>query len=492
MSRHLLSKSTFMRGCQCVKSLYLNKHQPELKDEVSSQQQAVFDRGTSVGELAQQLFPGGIDASPGHYYGYEQSIALTEELIDAGHTVIYEAAFQYNGVMAAIDILVQTNGAWRAYEVKSTTGVRENHVTDAALQYYVITHAGMRLSDISIIYINREYTRLGRLDVRQLFATESILDLVLEQQDFIEAQIPKLKEVLTLPEPPVVDIGEHCTEPYPCDFFGHCWQHIPRPSIFDLPRLGKNQFELYRQGIIRFEDIRDNVELNDNHKLQVSCHLKQGEHIDRAGLKDFLSTLSYPLYFLDFETFNPAIPQYDHSRPYQQIPFQYSIHYKRDPRAELRHTEFLASPTGDPRPAFIEQLLSKTRMPGMVITYNQGFERTRLRELATDFPQYAAALEARIERIRDLMPPFQQMLYYTPAMNGRYSIKSVLPALVPELDYTGMPINNGIDASLGFEQMMYDLTSDHSALRKNLLAYCKMDTLAMVNILERLETIANQ
>ncbi len=486
MSRHLLSKSTFMRGCQCVKSLYLNKHQPGLKDEVSVQQQAVLDRGTSVGELAQQLFPGGIDASPENYFEYQQSIALTEELIEAGNTVIYEAAFQYNGVMAAIDILVKTGGAWRAYEVKSTTSVKETHVTDAALQYYVITHAGMPLADISIIHLNREYTRMGKLDIRQLFATESIRDLVLEQQDFVAAQIPKLKEVLTLAEAPVIDIGEHCVTPYTCDFVGHCWQHIPQPSVFDISRLGKNQFELYRQGIVRFEDIQDRIELNEHQKLQVNCHLKQEEYVDRPGLQEFLSTLPYPLYFLDFETFNPAVPLYDRSRPYQQIPFQYSIHYKKDSIGELRHTEFLASPSGDPRPAFIEQLLIKTRMPGLILTYNQGFERSRLRELAADFPKYAAELEERMERVRDLMPPFQHTLYYTPAMNGRYSIKSVLPALVPDLDYSGMPISTGTDASLGFEQMLYDLTSDHSALRANLLAYCKMDTLAMVRILEKL------
>lgn len=490
MARHLLSKSTFMRGCQCIKSLYLNKHQSRLKDEASVHQQAVLDRGTTVGELARHLFPGGIDASPENYFEYDKSISLTEELIDAGHTVIYEAAFQYNGVMAAVDILVKENGTWKAYEVKSTTGVREAHVTDAALQYYVITHAGIPLEDISIVHLNNQYTRMGRLEISLLFNAVSVRKEVLELQPFIATQIPRLKEVLTLPDAPTIDIGEHCWIPYGCDFIGHCWKHIPLPSVFDISRLGKKRFELYRQGIVKFEDIPDSFELNDHQRLQVASHLNQSEHIDRPALKEYLGGLSYPLYFLDFETFNPAVPLYDHSRPYQQIPFQYSIHYKKDCAAELRHAEFLANGAGDPRPAFIEQLLYKTRMPGTILTYNQGFEKTRLKEMAIDFPQHAADLEERMSRIKDLMPPFQQMLYYTPGMNGAYSIKEVLPALVPDLRYDNLPINNGVDAGLGFEQMVYDLTSDHSALRDNLLAYCKMDTLAMVRILERLETIA--
>ena len=192
---------------------------------------------------------------------------------------------------------------------------------------------------------------------------------------------------------------------------------------------------------------------------------------------------------LDFETFNPAIPLYDHSRPYQQIPFQYSIHYKKTREGELRHTEFLASPRGDPRPAFVKELLTRTHMPGTILTYNQGFEKTILKGLADSFPNSADALWERISRIKDLMPPFQQKLYYTPTMNGTYSIKDVLPALVPELTYDQLPINDGGDASLYFQQMIDDLSMDPTAIRNNLLAYCKLDTLAMVRILEKLEAV---
>ncbi len=486
--RHILSKSTFMKGCQCVKSLYLNKHQPKLKEKISVSQQALFDRGTSVGELARQLFPGGIDASPEFYYDYARSIEYTRQLIQDGQPIIYEAAFQFDGVLVAIDILAKENGVWKGYEVKSTTGVKETHLLDAALQYYVITQLGIDLNDMAIVHLNNQYLRMGTLNVRGLFVMVSIKEEVKENQEFIAAKISELKEVLRLTEVPVVDIGPHCYDPYPCDFVGHCWQHIPQPSVFNLSNLRwKQQLELYNQGIIRFEDITDDVELNDHQRLQVNCHLNKTNNVDQHGIQEFLSGLSYPLYFLDFETFNPAIPIFDNSRPYQQIPFQYSIHYKKHPEGELRHTDFLALPNADPRPAFIKQLLSKTHMPGDILTYNQNFEKTRLKELARDFPEYGYALEERIARIKDLMPPIQQRLYYTPEMNGAYSIKDVLPALVPELKYDDLPINNGSDASLYFEQMIYDPTADLVTIRRNLLAYCKLDTLAMVKILEKLE-----
>ncbi len=400
--KHILSKSTFMRGSQCTKSLYLHKNQPELKDEISEQQEATFDRGTSVGELARKIFPGGIDASPESSYEYQKSVAVTQELINSGECIIYEAAFQFEGVLAAIDILVKEGNEWRAYEVKSTTRVKETHIQDAALQYYVITNAGILLSDISIVHLNNQYIRIGELDLRQLFIVESILEEVNDNQDFVADKILELKAVINMREEPIVEIGEHCHAPYSCDFEGHCWRHIPQPSVFDISRLrAKKQFDLYNQGIIRFEDITEDVPLNFNQRLQVSSHLNKTEYLDRSGIGEFLSGLSYPLYFLDFETFNPAIPLYDHNRPYQQIPFQYSIHHKENRDGELRHDEFLALPTSDPRLAFIERLITHTEGLGDILTYNQNFEKTRLKELARDFPEYAAALIDRISRINN-------------------------------------------------------------------------------------------
>lgn len=489
-SRHLLSKSTFIRGCQCPKALYLYKHQPNLRGQISDQQQAIFDRGTSVGELAQELFPGGIDASPETPFLYQQSVIYTKKLIDDGVKIIYEAAFQYNGVLAAIDILVNKNGKWKAYEVKSSTEVKETFLLDASLQYHVITNSGIPLSDISIVYINNKYVKKGKLDVKELFTIESVKDDVLANQEFIAKKIDELKNVIKLKEVPKVGIGSHCTDPYDCDFMENCWSHIPENSVFDIAGMrADKKFALYEKGIIRYEDIKSGDLTNEKYFQQIEFFIKKKDSIDKKGIKEFLKSISYPLYFLDFETFNPAVPLYDQSRPYQQIPFQYSLHYLEKKNSSLKHFEYLADPKYDPRQIFIERLLTDTASPGDILTYNQSFEKGRLKELALDFPKYSKEINSRIERIKDLMTPFQQRLFYIHTMHGSYSIKQVLPAVVPELSYEDLAINNGGDVSLAFMRMVLEKDADHTELRKQMLEYCGMDTFAMVKILEKLNNL---
>ena len=210
--KHILSKSTFMKGCQCPKALWLYKHQPELRTEITDQQQAIFDQGTNVGKLAEQLFPNGVDARPENTFAYQQSVVDTQKYILEGHKVIYESAFQYDQVLAALDILVCNRGKWKAHEVKSSTSVSDAILQDAALQYYVISQSGMPLVDFSIVYINNEYVRERDLDVSELFVIESVLEQLLELQPIIAAKIPELKSVAKLSEVPKRDIGPHCIQ----------------------------------------------------------------------------------------------------------------------------------------------------------------------------------------------------------------------------------------------------------------------------------------
>jgi predicted RecB family nuclease len=488
--RHVLSKSTFLYGSQCTKRLYFYKFRRDLLVEISAAQQAIFDRGTSVGHLARDLFPGGKDASPATPFEYEKSVRLTKELIEAGTKVIYEAAFQYQGVLAAVDILVKRNGKWKAYEVKSSTSVKDVNVMDASLQYHVTTKSGIELADIFIVYLNNEYVRKKDVVPEELFAMESVKAEALENQAFVKEKIKELKEILVLKKEPKIDIGPHCQDPYSCDFIHHCWKHVPEPSVFSLSRLGTSKkFELYEQGIISFEDLPEDVTLTEFQQLQVEGHLNGNSNIDKPEIKNFLKDLSYPLYFMDFETFQAAVPLYKKSRPYQQIPFQYSLHYKKSKNTEPKHFEFLAEPTEDPRKHFIEKLLEDTSSPGKIITYNVGFEKAILNNLARDFPKYKKDIEERCDRLLDLMVPFRKGWYYKPEMNGSYSIKQVLPALVPELNYNEMEIADGSSASLAYEQMVYDPNSDTEAIRQQLLAYCKLDTFAMVRMLDVLEKV---
>ena len=488
--RHILSKSTFMKGCQCPKALWLYKHKPELRTEVSDQQQTIFDQGTNVGKLAEQLFPKGVDARPENTFAYQQSVVDTQKYILEGHKVIYEAAFQYDQVLAALDILVCNRGRWKAYEVKSSTSVSDAILQDAALQYYVITQSGLPLVDFSIVYINNEYVREGDLDVQELFVIESVLEQILELQPMIAAKIPELKRVAKLAEVPKRDIGPHCSDPYGCDFMEHCWQHIPEDSVFDLRGHsgGSRAFELYEQGILLLNDIPDDFKLNTSQQIQVTAH-KTGEPvINRAALEEFLDQIEYPLYFMDFETFQSAVPEYDGTRPYQQIPFQYSVHRLDAQEAELVHFEWLGESGTDPRKDFIENLLGVMGNTGSVVTYNSSFEKGRLCELAIRFPRKAKTIESLQERIIDLMSPFRSKHYYLPIMKGSYSIKQVLPALVPDLSYDDLEIGNGGLASFTYYQLQYEKeVAVVEKTREALLRYCELDTLAMAKILEKLD-----
>ncbi|MCU0822220.1 MAG: DUF2779 domain-containing protein [Spirochaetes bacterium] len=485
---HILSKTTFIRGMQCQKSLYLNKYHPELRDEVSDDTRDILQRGIDIGVLARGIFPGGINCAPPVPGNYEESVKKTEYAITNGVEVIYEAAFIYDDVLCLLDILVKKNGRWRACEVKSSVRISDTYITDAALQYYVITGSGLELENFYIIYINSEYVRHGDIELNRLFISKSIKKLINKDQYNIKANIDMFKTVLSGNTTPDVDIGEHCTRPHVCDFRGHCWSHIREYSVFNIPQIGYKAFSLYRKGFVNIEDIPDDFPLNEAQKLQISCHRSGKPHIDREAIKLFLNSISYPIYFMDFETFMPAIPLFDNSRPYQFIPFQYSLHYMTDKNGELTHYEFLADTGTDPRLEFIERLIVDTLRIGDILVYNRGFETARLTELANMFPRYQHEIKEIISRIKDLMIPFQKKYYYTPEMKGRYSIKYVLPALISEMSYNGMKISHGREAMNAFESLQYETDKTKiAATREALLEYCKMDTFALVKLLGKLE-----
>lgn len=494
MASHLLSKSSFIKGLQCEKHLYLYKYHYKEMDELSEMQKAIFKRGTNVGELAQQLFPGGEVAASGDPPDYEKALKKTKELMIKSAKVIYEAAFMFNEVLSIADIAVREKDQWKIYEVKSSTSISETYLNDAALQYYVISNLGIKVKDFSIIYINNQYVRKGNLNLEDLFTTESVLEKILSMQDFIKENVKRLKNVLLKKQIPDIDIGEHCYNPYICGFYNYCRKHIPEDSIFDFSGMHlARKYELYRDGIIRFEDIPEDYPLNKNNRMQLEVYNSGKTFIDKDAIENYLSELNYPLYFMDFETFQPAVPLFDDSKPYQQIPFQYSLFLKKDKKSEPEHFEFLAEPGEDPRVKFIRNLLKATSRKGDVLVYNKSFEVTRLKEIARDYPQYTSEIEKLIARIKDLMIPFQKKYYYAPEMKGSYSIKAVLPALIPELSYNELEINEGGLASVAYESLQTETDLMFIAeIKKQLLEYCKLDTLAMVRILERLDKIGGQ
>ena len=488
--RYKLSKSTFIRGLQCEKSLYLYKKHYKLKDPTSPSLQAIFDQGNEIGVLAQSLFPGGVDASPSSHFRMMESVMTTKEFLENGESIIYEATFNYNEVLAALDILVKDKDGWKAYEVKSSTSVSETYIKDAAIQYYTIINSGVDLVDISIVHINNQYVLDGDLDIEQLFTVESVKDQVLDYLPKISNEVYRLKKVIELDSAPNVDIGSHCNEPYDCDFKGTCWKHIPEYSVFNISMLKTNKkFKLYNQGVITLDQVNlSQTKLSDKQVFQVESEIKGESYINKDEIGKFLSNLNYPLHYLDFETINPGVPKYQGTSPYQLVLFQYSLHIKQSEESELIHKEYLADPKKDPRIGFIKQLISECGSYGDILVYNIGFERGRLNELIEQFPEYKDPFQAIIERLKDLMIPFQNKWYYTPEMKGSYSIKYVLPSLAPELSYKDLNIKDGgMASSIYLSMTNNNFKGDEISTRKDLLEYCKLDTYAMVKIIEKLK-----
>ncbi len=443
-SKHLLSKSTFMYGCQCPKRLYLHKFKPDLRNPEDEQQEFIFATGTDVGILARELFPNGISAEPPNPFSYHISVEKTARFIANGHQVIYEASFNFESVLCAIDILVNKNGLWYAFEVKGSNRVKDTHIMDASLQHFVITHAGLPLEDFSIVHLDNQYVRKGALNVNKLFTSESVLEQIIENKEFIGQKINQLKTLLEEKKEPLIETGPHCFSPYQCDFTNHCKSVIEN---------------------------------------EISSREK---NIDHESIKEFLNDWEFPLYFLDFETVMPAVPEFDFSRPYQQIPFQFSLHVQKSKNANPEHFEFLGDGLNDPREELIKNLLKIIEKKGSIVVWNKSFENSRLHELARDFPEYSKEIYSLADRLVDLMIPFRNKWYYLPGFNESYSIKKILPVLVPDLNYDALEIQEGGMASLIYAGLKNQTEEKMEYQRKKLLEYCKLDTLAMVKILNHL------
>ncbi len=491
MEKAILSKSTFIRGLQCPKSLYLYKNNFELKDPLSSTRQAIFSRGNTVGILGQKLFPGGKDASPSDRFNYTESLQKTQQFIEEGVTIIYEAAFQFNGLYVALDILVKEGTKWIAYEVKSSAKITSVYIMDAAVQYYVISQSGIELCDIQLLYVNTAYVKRKTIEPNAFFVKQSVLQKVLEKQALIAQKIAEMKVVLASPSSPEIAVGEHCHTPYTCDFIGTCRGPLEEDSLFYLNGISRQQqYEWYGAGLRKLSEIPERFDLNRDQKIQLDASFTGQTRIDSLELRKFLEDIVYPVYFLDFELFMPAIPLYDGTSPYEHIPFLYSVHTQKNKEASLDHSYFLAETGSNPTKDFVKQLIKDVHESGDILVFDPTHERKILTKAMHLFPEYGAALKAIMKRFKDLSEPFQKKHYYRKEMKGSYSMKSLLPALVPELNFDDLPIKNGVAALAAFENLQNETDLFKAQeIRDNLIEYCKMDTLGLVKIMEALNQI---
>ncbi len=479
-NKHFLSKSQYVRGIQCYKSLYLYKYHKALQDEVSAAQQAIFASGTDVGVLAQQLFPRGVEV-PYEGLSISEQVQMTKDEIAKGTKTIYEASFEFDGLFVKVDILHQGEEGWELYEVKSATSVKSVNYHDVSFQHHVVSGAGIQLSKACLVHINNKYVRNGDIEVGKLFTVVDMTDDVIGMQRDLLITITGTRNMLD-GDQPVINIGPHCSAPYDCDFHGHCWQHIPEDSVFDLRGRGVDKFALYQRGVIDFKDIPLN-ELNGSQRFQVEMHLSKGERVDMDGIREFLDSLWYPLCHFDFETFMSPVPLHDGMRPYQAIPFQYSLHIQREEGGPIEHYEFLAEPNVDPRIDLIKAMLAQIPIDACVLAYNMAFEKTRIKEMSNDFPEYAEELRGIHDRIRDLIIPFRKRYAYRWQQRGSNSIKNVLPAFIPEMSYEDLEISHGGMAMDAYHLMCAERDPQKlESLRINLLNYCERDTEAMVKL----------
>lgn len=423
---------------------------------------------------------------------FDGMLTKTKELIKSGCEVIYEATFKENGIFAMTDILVKNGNSWDMYKVKASTSVKEHYLNDAAIQWLAISSV-INLNKAYVIHINSSYERVEKLDIKSLFSLVDITEEIQNRQQQIPFNLEQIEQILKK-DIPNIDIGTHCNEPNSCDFGSYCWKHIPNPSVFNLYRMNSSKkFEMYYKGFLNYEDIPLDFALNTTQKLQIETHKSQKPFIDKSIINDFIKTVKFPINFFDFETFQNAIPRFNKQRPYMQIPFQYSLHILHE-NGKLEHKEFLADENNDPREELINQMLKDITKTGTIIAYNQSFEISRIKELASFILSKQDELLSLADRFADLIVPFRNKGYYHPDFNRSFSIKAILPAMFPnddELDYKKLgSIQNGSDAMDTFANLyLLKDKSKKDEIRKDLLAYCSLDTLAMVRIFEKLKEI---
>ena len=489
--KHLtISKSKYLSGRQCSKLLWYQYNAKDLIPPVDAGTQHKFDEGHRVGELAKLRFPAGIEVKAA-VYDFDEIVRQSTELLKE-RKPLFEAGFVYNHTLARVDVLFPAeNGTWDIIEVKSSTQVKPENYHDVALQRYCYEGTGIAINRCFLMYINTQYVRKGEIDVEQLFSVSDITDKVLECTQEVEPRIQEMLEVIGLEDCPDIPIGPQCTDPYECGLIPVCWSFLPENNVATFYRLGTERtFQLIGCGIRSISDMPPDYPLKPNQEIQKETDMTGEAHINRQTLGEFLRSLQFPQYHLDFETFSSPVPPYDNTRPYMQIPFQFSLHVWRSYETEPEHYSFLADGTGDPRPAFLARLRELLGDRGSIVVYNQSFEKGRLKELALLFPEYADWITALTPRFADLLVPFRNFDYYNPAQHGSASLKAVLPALTGKT-YEGLEIAEGGSASREFMRIALGEVDDaeRQVVRRNLEEYCRQDTQAMVDIVKELHSL---
>jgi len=481
--------------------------------ELDASAESRFESGTAVGDLAMSFLGPYVDVTKYKDEGekkldYDAMILKTEELLRKGTENICEASFLYDGNYCAVDILHKCEGGYEIYEVKSSTDSDpskfKKYAPDIAYQKWVLEKCGVKVVGTYLVCINHSYRLHSEIGVKELFVKVEASGIIAGEYEGISGRIDDAKGIVMLGKgkEPDMMLNPGCKNPYKCQFLKYCrkFNNIPEDSVFDLYNVSWGKaVKLSEGGTLGMDRclVLTSFKMNPIQKIQVDCTVNGKVHVNKEGIWDFVKQIEYPLYFLDFETMQPALPEYEGTGPYQQIPFQYSLHILKSKDGPLLHKEFLAESGPDPRRPLAEQLCKDIPVNVCVLAYNDSFEKNRIEELANTFEDLSGHLRKIKNNIRDLLDVFKGGNYYVPAMKGSFSIKSVLPALFPndpELDYHKLDewVQNGGDAMNIFPRIKDMNPEDRDKARKALLEYCKLDTYAMVKVWENLNAVIEE
>lgn len=491
-TRPLLSKTKYLVGLQCSKALWIHYNDKGLLPNIDGRLSAIFDQGHRVGDWSKKLFPTGKDL--GRIGGFDKPVEATRKALRK-RKPIFEASFIYNSCFSRADILTPAEGGrWDIIEVKSSgapddpADLRKVYLQDMAFQRYVYEGAGLSVRNCFLLLMNKRYIRSGRIDTQALFSRIDVTARVDAMLPAVHSKVEEMKSVMALPACPEVKVSRHCSEPYECSLMESCWSFLPQPSVFDLRNGRDKPWDLLAQGILRMEDVPHDALLSEAQTRQIAAHRSGLPHIDGDAIEKFLARLQYPLFFLDFETIQSAVPMFDRSRPFTAIPFQFSLHIIPEKGAPVQQHGFLADGKDDPRPAFISELRSLLGSAGSIVGYNTAFEAGRLADCARFFPECAEWVAAVSGRFIDLLDVFRGMWYYHPSQRGSASLKAVLPALT-SASYEGLQIPDGDVASREFMRITFSCVGrrERKRVRRALEEYCAQDTRALIDIMQALE-----
>ena len=485
---HQLTKTRFVEGWQCANLLWWKVHEPDAPElEMSPALQDLFAQGRQVGEMARERFPGGVLIDLPHE-ATEERLVATQAALDRGVPAIFEGAFDTDGVFIAADVLRREDDGFALIEVKSSTKVKDEHIPDVALQTHVLRANGVDVRRVELMHLNKEYRHPndGELFIRE-DVTAQVLDMLDGVPHRIEEQLAMLSDDF-----PNLGMGQQCAGMRDCPFHRRCWPD-DRGHVLELSGKGvRKALELMAEGIDNIRDLPPDYKLSEVNRRQKQA-LEQNEMVVEPELGGVLESMEHPIGFLDFETVARAIPVWNGLGPWGAVPVQFSYHEERD-AGQYHHVEWLADGQDDPREALAIALVESCRRAGHIVVYT-GFESRQLRHLQEAVPHLAEELGDIDRRLFDLHKVVKQHVYH-PDFAGSFSIKSVLPALVPELSYDDLAIAEGLTASAEIARMMLTpgafADGERDKLRQDLLAYCKLDTWAMVKLLERLEQVAGE